>query len=506
MPNFKSPIDMNTCKIINMEVGTNPADAVNFSQLSVEVSSRISGDTVNSTAILTEISNRISVDVVNSTSISTEVSSRISGDIVNSTFISTEISIRTSIDMVLSTAINGKEPIIAPGTINQYWRGDKTWQTLVTRSNITGCRPVYVIPQADTTIGYTTTGSATDGNNQNSIWVSSYALASTLTLESLSINFSAIAGTCRMGVYSNVGGVPTTKLAETVEFTPVVGWNTIPVVIEVSLVAGTYWLAFLGSANGLTVRCETTGGTQRQATFTYGVLPITYPTFTTTTIKPSIYASFYNPADSVLNISSGTIDIMGTGVINSVPYIIGWDHIETGMSRLVSTWYYVYADVVSNAFHSFLSTTAPTRDAFGNTISPSANQPKYHPTLTARYIGQVKTDSNRNIISFNITGNYYTYVGQGYNYILQNGTATTKTPVNCRSLVPYTSPVAIVYIDDESNTGNKYVGDVNSWMFFCTHILGGAVVNIPVTNDSIYYQATATTGISLGIHGFYESI
>ena len=42
----------------------------------------------------------------------------------------------------LQTALDGKEPSIAAGTTSQYWRGDKTWQTL----------PTYTLPTASTTV------------------------------------------------------------------------------------------------------------------------------------------------------------------------------------------------------------------------------------------------------------------------------------------------------------------------------------------------------------------
>ena len=42
----------------------------------------------------------------------------------------------------LQTALDGKEPSIATGTTSQYWRGDKTWQTL----------PTYSLPIASTTV------------------------------------------------------------------------------------------------------------------------------------------------------------------------------------------------------------------------------------------------------------------------------------------------------------------------------------------------------------------
>lgn len=37
-----------------------------------------------------------------------------------------------------TATINGKEPLITSGTISQYWRGDKTWQTLPIEWSVTG--------------------------------------------------------------------------------------------------------------------------------------------------------------------------------------------------------------------------------------------------------------------------------------------------------------------------------------------------------------------------------
>lgn len=42
----------------------------------------------------------------------------------------------------LQTALDGKEPTITAGTTLQYWRGDKSWQTL----------PIYTLPTASTTV------------------------------------------------------------------------------------------------------------------------------------------------------------------------------------------------------------------------------------------------------------------------------------------------------------------------------------------------------------------
>lgn len=55
----------------------------------------------------------------------------------------------------IQTQINSKEPTIASGTISQYWRGDKTWQTF----------PTISTPNLDevTDVGNTTTNSITVG-------------------------------------------------------------------------------------------------------------------------------------------------------------------------------------------------------------------------------------------------------------------------------------------------------------------------------------------------------
>lgn len=49
---------------------------------------------------------------------------------VSSTVSTTELEYLDGVTSAIQTQINGKEPTIAAGTTSQYWRGDKTWQTL----------------------------------------------------------------------------------------------------------------------------------------------------------------------------------------------------------------------------------------------------------------------------------------------------------------------------------------------------------------------------------------
>jgi trimeric autotransporter adhesin len=53
-----------------------------------------------------------------------------SGKIVVSTTTSTELGYVAGVTSAIQTQLDGKEPSIAAGTVSQYWRGDKSWQTL----------------------------------------------------------------------------------------------------------------------------------------------------------------------------------------------------------------------------------------------------------------------------------------------------------------------------------------------------------------------------------------
>lgn len=60
---------------------------------------------------------------------------------------------------VLTSSINGKEPSISTGTTTQYWRGDKTWQTLPTQT-------LQSIPDCSiTATGATVTSAGTNSFN-----------------------------------------------------------------------------------------------------------------------------------------------------------------------------------------------------------------------------------------------------------------------------------------------------------------------------------------------------
>jgi hypothetical protein len=138
-------------------------------------------------------------------------------------------------------------------------------------------------PPVPVTFGETAILPESDSGNGNLLLAQSATLTTPGTLQSLSFYVTGVAGLLRLGLYSNVGGAPGVKLAETAAFTPVVGWNTQPVLAPASLSSGTYWLAYLPQSSALAFRVDTTSGMIRWVPFIFGVMPATFPTSGVTT-------------------------------------------------------------------------------------------------------------------------------------------------------------------------------------------------------------------------------
>jgi hypothetical protein len=235
---------------------------------------------------------------------------------------------------------------------------------------------------------------------------------------------------------------------------------------------------------------------------------------TETYIVPSAFAKgFTNGCRLVytslttISVASGMIEVKGTTLQRTSPLDLTWSNVESGVTRQANKWYYVYLQMdPSNKkqFIGFISDKSPTRDQYYNSISPDANQPKYHPTLDARFVGSFRTDASMNILNFKVIGNHVIYVGiSNYNYILQKGALKTRTGVNCRTFVPVTSSLCNVYYELSSGTNLRYVGDSTS--DYLKAIAGSGTIILPVTNNSIYYYYVGNN-ISLGIHGYYEDM
>ncbi|GAC1544992.1 MAG: hypothetical protein NVS3B10_09160 [Polyangiales bacterium] len=132
-----------------------------------------------------------------------------------------------------------------------------------------------------------------DSGNADMVLAQQATLTDPATLKSLSFYVSAADGNLRLGLYDASGpnGGPGDKKAETAEFAPVMGWNTVAVGTPVLLAAGTYWLAYAPSSNNL--QFEKAGdGTGNIASFAspYGPMP---QTFSTTPSTMQDHWSFY---------------------------------------------------------------------------------------------------------------------------------------------------------------------------------------------------------------------
>lgn len=78
--------------------------------------------------VLAEQERALAAESSNATAISNEVARATGAESTNATAISNEITRATGAESALTTAINGKEPSITSGTVDDFWRGDKTFQ------------------------------------------------------------------------------------------------------------------------------------------------------------------------------------------------------------------------------------------------------------------------------------------------------------------------------------------------------------------------------------------
>src|SRR5262245_35297556 len=81
-----------------------------------------------------------------------------------------------------------------------------------------------------------------DFDNGNLLLAQQASLEEAGAVQSLSFYVTNAAGTLRLGIYDATGPSegPGAKVAETAEFTPAVGWNTVNVIAPVALPVGTY--------------------------------------------------------------------------------------------------------------------------------------------------------------------------------------------------------------------------------------------------------------------------
>lgn len=133
-------------------------------------------------------------------------------------------------------------------------------------------------------LGESTILTGPDSGNANALLAQSAVLPSTATLQSLSFYVATVSGQVRLGIYDATGlnGGPGAIKGQTAAFTPVVGWNT-KTVTNVTLPAGTYWLAHTLQNNSLVYRQGASFGVSYvRAEKTFGSMPASFPAVTET--------------------------------------------------------------------------------------------------------------------------------------------------------------------------------------------------------------------------------
>ena len=180
-----SNIDIDNYKITSLADGTDPTDAINLSQLTSYISGYVpyTGATTN-----------VDLNPYNITA-----SQFIVWGGLGNGFLKDDGSIDTNVYLTITSAASTYEPIITSGTTSQYWRGDKTWQTLpiYTLSGLGGVPTTRTLTINGTSYDLSTDRTWSVGDLLSS---GSYANPSWIT----SLAYSKLTGAPTLGTWSSI--------------------------------------------------------------------------------------------------------------------------------------------------------------------------------------------------------------------------------------------------------------------------------------------------------------
>lgn len=139
---------------------------------------------------------------------------------------------------------------------------------------------------------------ATDDGNFGSLTGQQAVLGTAGTLQTLSVYVkpgTSAGGNMTLGCYSESGGNPSVKLAQTPSFATVDGWNTVNVQTPVALAAANYWLAYEQDTSGIVVKV-TGSGNFSQISFAYNAtLPDPFGGTSSSGFHWSLYGTVSTP-------------------------------------------------------------------------------------------------------------------------------------------------------------------------------------------------------------------
>ena len=187
--------------------------------------------------------------------------------------------------------VSGGGTIASSGLFTAGSTAGGPYTVMASSGSVSGTASVTVTAASTFTIGETSILGIGVNGIANLLVAQQVTLGQTATISSMSFYVTTASGNLRLGIYdaTGPGNGPGQLKAQTAAFAPTSGWNTRNVVSQVSLPAGTYWLAFLPSSNSLAVRGEATGSLKYYS-YSYGALPAT---FSTSPVSQTAHFSFY---------------------------------------------------------------------------------------------------------------------------------------------------------------------------------------------------------------------
>ena len=152
------------------------------------------------------------------------------------------------------------------------------------------------------TMGLTSIAPSDNSGDGNYLIAYKTTLPQSGTVQSLSFYVTSASGQLRLGIYdaTGSGGGPGALVAQTAAFTPTTGWNTQPVTSQVTLPAGTYWLAYNPSSNSLGFKTDFNGNGSNTylSSYSFGTLPNSYPSGQYTSANTWSFYATLSPASA----------------------------------------------------------------------------------------------------------------------------------------------------------------------------------------------------------------
>lgn len=149
------------------------------------------------------------------------------------------------------------------------------------------------------TFGDTTAGSSTSPCSGDRAWASKFTLSENGDVTEVVMRFdsTSTSGTNVKGlIYSDSGGVPLTKLAQSSAVSVPAGGGLVSMALTVSLAAGTYWLGFVADNFTAVCQCDASPANQsRMESTTYASPATTWVEAGTGLVQLNIYATYTVP-------------------------------------------------------------------------------------------------------------------------------------------------------------------------------------------------------------------